>query len=812
MKHITSLLIACSIAANLVHAQTIPSKDLYLEPIHKSFRYSPKGTYIASYVFQNNLYAIEIFRPNDEKTTQAIILQNVGETKIESYVWIDDNSLVTNYTVYNGKHRMLVTDVSIKEDKIVFKNKRIMVEGYVVDPLPTIEDEVIFAHKLSSDARNYDVHKIKPKHFYTEKLKYKDRLNAGVKTGILFLCDRKHRLRLALSHEGKKLNIHFYNLESKSWIVLKDIIKEEDVFLLQGFLSDDSVAVVTNQDRDRKALVEYNLKETKIVKTIFEPDQGEVLSAEIDSQRGNVMSVSIISQGRINTRYFSSENQAFDELIKEKFPDKQYFVMDYSLDQKYLLLRVLSADDPGVFYHFDVDKKTARPIAEYLPSLTSYKLLKNEHVHTTSVEGFQIDAFLTLPASPSTNFPLIVMPHGGPIGVADLDIFDRDVQFFASRGYGVLRVNFRGSTGYGKAFRDSGRGQWGKKIEDDINHIVAMVKQRYAIDPKNSCIIGGSYGGYSALMSVIRFPDQYNCAVSYFGVSDIPLMFSESNIMKNPDIRRALINTVGDPNKKDLDHHAVSPVYLADKVKVPVLLMAGWNDRVADVEHSHRMYYALKKKNQEVHFVLYPEAHHGHLNWTGDRHQNIVIDAFLRKHLKIDMPDSQTDKDVLINEWIFAGNEFYLDRLVKKDYRLALQFYRDAADLGSAVAQYNVGYMHEHGEGTSASIQKALHGYQSAAKHNNADALYRLCTAYRNGQLDLEKDPIKWMEYLQKAAEQDHAQAQYDLALAYMEGTEIEKDLIEAKNWLQKVVKNSEHLKPKAQEKLKEIEQIKQPQ
>lgn len=201
------------------------------------------------------------------------------------------------------------------------------------------------------------------------------------------------------------------------------------------------------------------------------------------------------------------------------------------------------------------------------------------------------------------------MPHGGPIGVTDYDLFQREVQFFASRGYAVLRVNFRGSSGYGKEFMESGRGQWGKKIEDDINEIVTAVKSKYPIRPGNSCIIGASYGGYSAFISVIRFPRQYKCAVSCFGVMDIPLLLSSNNAMKHKSVRNEILYVVGDPKKENVDHVAVSPVYLADKIDVPVMLMAGWRDRIADMEHSHRMHYMLKRSSPKYWFsVILPDS------------------------------------------------------------------------------------------------------------------------------------------------------------------------------------------------------------
>jgi dipeptidyl aminopeptidase/acylaminoacyl peptidase len=235
---------------------------------------------------------------------------------------------------------------------------------------------------------------------------------------------------------------------------------------------------------------------------------------------------------------------------------------------------------------------------------------------------------------------------------------------------------------------DSGRGEWGKKIEDDINEIVKTVKNKHPIRPDNSCIIGASYGGYSALISSIRFPRQYRCAVSYFGVTDIPLILSSGNVLKNESVRDSILHVVGDPKMEGIDHVAVSPVYLVDKLDVPVLLMAGWRDRIADAEHSHRLHYMMKKHGKNSQFILYRHASHGHESWFGDMHQNITIDAFLRHYLDVPLPEDEEEKKVLREEWYVAGTLLgKKNRIADRNEEMSLLLLRQAAKAGHERAQ-----------------------------------------------------------------------------------------------------------------------------
>jgi dipeptidyl aminopeptidase/acylaminoacyl peptidase len=220
------------------------------------------------------------------------------------------------------------------------------------------------------------------------------------------------------------------------------------------------------------------------------------------------------------------------------------------------------------------------------------------------------------------------MPHGGPIGVRETATFDPQVEFLASRGYSVLKVNFRGSSGFGKKFQNSGVGQLGRAIEHAITTVVEQVRSQH--NYTKMCAIGTSYGGYSAMMLAMLHPDDYQCVISMFGVYDLPLLFNSTNATLVPEMQQALRLVLGDNNDA---LKQVSPFYMAEKLKAPLLLIAGKRDKIAWFEQSDRMAYRLKQLDKDVETLFCKNSAHGHQYYKDYWHQFDAISAFLLRRL-----------------------------------------------------------------------------------------------------------------------------------------------------------------------------------
>jgi dipeptidyl aminopeptidase/acylaminoacyl peptidase len=291
-----------------------------------------------------------------------------------------------------------------------------------------------------------------------------------------------------------------------------------------------------------------------------------------------------------------------------------------------------SSEHPPALYHMDVDARRASLLTDSRPDLAGFSFAPAHVLAVTGSGGLPLEAYLTLPPGTGKR-PLVVMPHGGPIGVADRLHFDPEVQFLASLGYAVLQVNFRGSDGYGKAFREAGHRSQGGLIEDDIDAAIKVALAAHPLDPERMCALGGSYGGYSAMVSSLRWPGRFRCVVSMFGVSDRALFFTASDSGRNAKVRKQMERVIGDPNTDMANMQATSPLYLYRELQVPLMLVHGREDVRVDFEHTRRLVRMLNHAGRPPVLMAFADEGHGlddidniDTAWSG-------IAGFLGEHL-----------------------------------------------------------------------------------------------------------------------------------------------------------------------------------
>lgn len=273
------------------------------------------------------------------------------------------------------------------------------------------------------------------------------------------------------------------------------------------------------------------------------------------------------------------------------FPGEMVYFSSATRDGKKIVVAVYSDINPGELYLYDRDTGKARFLMQGRRWLDKKQMSPVRPFAITARDGQRLHGYLTVPkGSSGKNLPLIVNPHGGPIGPRDSWGFSNEVQLLASRGYAVLQVNFRGSGGYGKAFRDAGHGQWGESIQNDIIDATRWaIAQGYA-DENRICIYGGSFGGYSSLMAPAREPDMFKCAFGYVGVYDMEMMFEKGDIPQSESGQRFLRRTLGTDTAA---LRAMSPTSLVDRISIPVYLAAGARDARAVPEQTEAMHKAL---------------------------------------------------------------------------------------------------------------------------------------------------------------------------------------------------------------------------
>lgn len=278
-----------------------------------------------------------------------------------------------------------------------------------------------------------------------------------------------------------------------------------------------------------------------------------------------------------------------------------------SEDGTRVLLLAASDRNDGDFYLYDRSTKNASMVMSRREWLAIESLRPMEAIKFTARDGLPLHGFLTMPNAGSNPPPLVVLVHGGPYEVVDEWGFDPLVQALATRGHAVLQVNFRGSGGYGYDFTAAGYGQWGRTMQDDVTDATRALIESKRIDGERVAIYGASYGGYAALMGAVREPDLYRCAISYVGVSDLPLL-TRGETDDTVFGRSFLKYTLGD----DEDQlRAYSPSRQADQIKARVMLIHGAKDERVPLKHAELMRDALKAAGQEPEWYVERDEEHG---------------------------------------------------------------------------------------------------------------------------------------------------------------------------------------------------------
>jgi dipeptidyl aminopeptidase/acylaminoacyl peptidase len=267
------------------------------------------------------------------------------------------------------------------------------------------------------------------------------------------------------------------------------------------------------------------------------------------------------------------------------------------------------------------------------PWLEESRMAKMEPIQYESRDGLQIRGYLTLPRGvDAKKLPLIVNPHGGP-WARDSWGFNPEIQFLASRGYAVLQMNFRGSTGFGRKFMEASFGQWGLTMQDDVSDGVAWAVDQGIADPERVAIYGGSYGGYATLAGLTKTPELYACGISYVGVSNLFTWIEAIPPYWKPYLEM-MYEMVGHPERDAERFRETSPLFQADRIAAPLFVAQGANDPRVRKEESDQIVEALGKRGIQVEYMVKDNEGHGFQNEENRFDFYRTMERFLDRHLK----------------------------------------------------------------------------------------------------------------------------------------------------------------------------------
>lgn len=298
--------------------------------------------------------------------------------------------------------------------------------------------------------------------------------------------------------------------------------------------------------------------------------------------------------------------------LQAQFPDQIVSLADTSRSHNKLLFFVYSDRNSGEYYLYDAATGEASFFDAVQNWIDPEQMATVRRIEYTARDGLGIRGYLTLPSGREPkNLPMVVMPHGGPIGVRDSWGWDAEAQFLASRGYAVLQMNYRGSAGYGQDFEKRGYGEWGGKIIDDITDGARWAVKQGIADGKKLCIFGASYGGYAALMSAVREPELYRCAIGYAGVYDLNLLVKDSDVGNRASGRLFWEDSIG---KTPEERARQSPINSLDKLKAAVMIVHGERDIRAPYTQAKALRKALEATGKPYEWLVEAEEGHGFYN------------------------------------------------------------------------------------------------------------------------------------------------------------------------------------------------------
>lgn len=406
---------------------------------------------------------------------------------------------------------------------------------------------------------------------------------------------------------------------------------------LIGVNNNELIYLKANESTGFKEVISIDTKtkEKKVLVSLINKSVSRIITKR---QSAQVTGYSFIDTNIMRNVYFDKQKQITNTKVLRYFPDDNYSLLDSSADKKHWIIKTNTPNEQAYYlYHTDTDKLE-------LYSTTYKKLLTDNlgipaNVSYKARDNLLIHSYLLLPPTyiQGERYPLIVLPHGGPLS-RNYSTFDLFAQFLATRGYIVIQPNFRGSSGYGKEFEELGYKQWGGTMQDDLEDSVNfLVKSGYA-DKNKVCIVGSSYGGYAALMGVVKTPELYQCAVSINGISDIKKMLKNTNkTFKNrKPILKYLREAYGDVTEDDNYFRKNSPIHHINKIKKPILILAGEKDTVVQFEQSKTFATKLKKSGKQVETYYSKWGKHNLFYYSDCREEGYKkIESFLATHLKV---------------------------------------------------------------------------------------------------------------------------------------------------------------------------------
>jgi dipeptidyl aminopeptidase/acylaminoacyl peptidase len=619
-------ILACGLILTLLPAPSsaalpplIPRVVLFGNPWKTSPVVSPDGSKLA-YLAPDSNGVVAIWVKTIGKDDDQVVASD-AQRPIRNVAWQPD-----------GKHVLYVQDKNGDDNAHVFQTD--LTSGVTNDltPFPGVKGGIldintnyptsILIYMNKRNKSEFDVYRCD----LTTGASTLDTQNPGNVAG--WVADNQQQVRAGLVQNQDGSNtIIVRDTPKATWRILATYSPDDGAPTPEAFSADNlSLYVSTPAGANAAQLLRYNVHTGKSTVAYGDPtfDVGGVL---VDNPTRKVVAA-LVQRDR-------DEWELLDPAFADDFAaikalhDGDFSFTSQSSDGRFLVVDYLLDNGPVSFYLYDRQTKKGTLLFVNRPELAQYKLASMQPVSFKARDGLTIHGYLTLPVGlDPKGLPMIVLVHGGP-WARDTWGYDGTVQWLANRGYAVLQVNYRGSTGYGKAFLNAGNRQWaGAMATDLLDAKDWAVGQGYA-DPKRVGIMGSSYGGYAALAGLAFAPDAFGAGVDIVGMANLNTYLA--SYPANWTTGRAMFSKRMGATTEFLNSQ--SPLFKADQIKAPLLIGQGATDTRVTVSESDQIVAAVRKSDHQVEYVVFPDEGHGFAKSLNNRRFNAATEAFLAKYL-----------------------------------------------------------------------------------------------------------------------------------------------------------------------------------
>jgi dipeptidyl aminopeptidase/acylaminoacyl peptidase len=620
------LILSCIIAffsCNRNKVRQIPIIDFFKTPERSFYRISPDGKYVSylkPFKDKQNIFIQSLANGKERMITQFEDYSIRGD-----YFWTYNNQLVFSQDlIATDSVKMYAFDVASNNTRTILSLGNVRV-GLVNRNRQ--QPDIITIKSNERDPGNFDVYRLNVK---TGEMKTY-LLNPGNITE--WFADADGRIRLERASDGVNETILFRPDENKPFKPIIENNFKNSVRPIAFTGVKNYFYALSNVNRDKTALVEINAEDGKEQRTIFSCSKADITSFEYSKNKHRIEFTGW-DEAMPRKHFLAPDVEQMYQAIQQQLKGNEVKVVDRDSSENKFILNTYTDRNPGSYYLFEKSSGKLTKLSDINSSLVPAELCAVKPISYQARDGLLINGYLTLPnGDRKDNFPVVVMPHDGPWG-RDSWGYDEQVQFLANRGYAVFQVNYRGSTGYGKAFRSAGYKQVGGKIQDDITDGVHWLINTKVANPKKIAIFGGRFGGFSALYGVSFHPELYNCAVVQYGLINFFTYIKDAPPFVKPYLKMTY-EMVGNPETDADQLRAISPVFHTDKIKVPLIIFQGAKDQRANISELNQFVRELRKRNVDVKYFLKPNERAYFRSEHNRMEMYAEIEKFLDKNMRV---------------------------------------------------------------------------------------------------------------------------------------------------------------------------------